>query len=82
MSLFRIRIREFAKVQNLKLKDVAERSGVNYNTVKSYARVSAIAMADVVALIKIAKVFGISVEELIEVVEEPPSKNDDLKGGD
>jgi len=70
MSLFRIRIRELAKAQNLTLKEVANRSGVNYNTVKSYARVEAIAMADVVALIKIARVFGVTVEKLVEILEE------------
>lgn len=70
MSLFRVRIREFAKVQNLKLIEVANRSGVNYNTVKSYARLEAITMADVVALIKIARVLGVTVEELVEILEE------------
>lgn len=70
MSLFRVRIRELAREQNLKLKDVAERSGVNYNTVKSYARVESLSTADVVALIKIARVFGVTVEELVEIIEE------------
>ncbi len=70
MSLFRVRIREFAKMQNLKLIEVANRSGVNYNTVKSYARLDAIKMADVVALIKIARVLGVTVEELVEIIEE------------
>lgn len=70
MSLFRVRIREFAKMQNLRLIEVANRSGVNYNTVKSYARLEAIKMADVVALIKIARVLGVTVEELVEIIEE------------
>lgn len=70
MSLFRVRIRELAKEQGLKLKDVSERSGVNYNTVKSYVRSEGMAMADVVALIKIARVFGVTVEELVEIIEE------------
>lgn len=69
-SLFRVRIRELAKEQNLKLKEVAERSGVNYNTVKSYARTEVMAMADVVALIKIARVLGVTVEELVEILEQ------------
>jgi transcriptional regulator with XRE-family HTH domain len=70
MSLFRVRIRELAKEQNLKLKEVAERSGVNYNTVKSYVHSEKMAMADVVSLIKIARVLGVSVEELVEEIEE------------
>lgn len=65
-----MRIRELAKEQNLKLKEVAERSGVNYNTVKSYARTEVMAMADVVALIKIARVLGVTVEELVEILEQ------------
>lgn len=69
-NLFRLRIRELAKEQGLKLKEVADRSGVNYNTVKSYARTEEMAMADVVSLIKIARVFGVTVEELVEIIEE------------
>ncbi|GAP94416.1 hypothetical protein NIES2104_09270 [Leptolyngbya sp. NIES-2104] len=65
-----MRIRELAKEQNLKLKEIADRSGVNYNTVKSYARTDEMSMADVVALIKIARVLGVSVEELVEILEE------------
>lgn len=65
-----MRIRELAKEQNLKLKEIADRSGVNYNTVKSYARTEVMSMADVVALIKIARVLGVTVEELVEILEE------------
>ena len=70
MSLFRVRVRELAKERGLKLKDVSERSGVNYNTVKSYARTDVMSTADVVALIKIMRVFGVSIEELVEIIEE------------
>jgi putative transcriptional regulator len=70
MSLFRVRIRELAKEQDLKLKDISERSGVNYSTIKTYARSEGMAMADVVALIKIARVFGVAVEDLVEILEE------------
>ncbi|MBW4525768.1 MAG: helix-turn-helix transcriptional regulator [Phormidium tanganyikae FI6-MK23] len=69
-NLFRVRIRELAKEQNLKLKEVADRSGVNYNTVKSYARTEVMSMADIVALIKIARSFGVTVEELVVIIEE------------
>lgn len=70
MSLFRVRVRELAKERNLKLKDISERSGVNYNTVKSYARLDALSTVDVVALIKIARVLSVTVEELVEILEE------------
>lgn len=70
MSLFRVRVRELAKERSLKLKDVSERSGVNYNTVKSYARLDALSTVDVVALIKIARALGVTVEELVEIIEE------------
>ncbi|HTL90411.1 MAG TPA: helix-turn-helix transcriptional regulator [Leptolyngbya sp.] len=66
---FRVRIRELAKEQNLKLKEVADRSGVNYNTVKSYARTEVMSMADIVALIRIAQALGVTVEELVEIIE-------------
>ncbi|MBD1843124.1 helix-turn-helix transcriptional regulator [Cyanobacteria bacterium FACHB-63] len=65
-----MRIRELAKEQNLKLKEIADRSGVNYNTVKSYARTEVMSMADVVALIKIARALSVTVEELVEIIEE------------
>jgi transcriptional regulator with XRE-family HTH domain len=64
-----VRIRELAKEQNLKLKEVADRSGVNYNTVKSYARTEVMSMADIVALIRIAQALGVTVEELVEIIE-------------
>lgn len=70
MSLFRVRIRELAKAQSLKLKDISERSGVHYSTVKTYAGSSGMSMADVVSLIKISRVFGVTVEELVEIIEE------------
>jgi hypothetical protein len=37
------------------LKEVAERSGVPYNTVKTYARSPGMTMADIGALLKLAQ---------------------------
>jgi putative transcriptional regulator len=70
MGLVRLRIRELAEARGWTLKEVAERSGVNYNTLKTYARSPGIAMLDTTALVKLARVFEVAIEDLIEVVEE------------
>jgi transcriptional regulator with XRE-family HTH domain len=66
----RLRIRELAETHGWTLKEVAERSGVNYNTLKTYARSPGIAMLDTTALVKLARTFEVAIEDLIEVVEE------------
>lgn len=70
MGLVRLRIREFAEERGWTLKEVSERSGVNYSTLKTYARSPGMAMADVTALVKLARLFDVTIEDLIEVVEE------------
>jgi len=70
MGLVRLRIRELAETHGWTLKEVAERSGVNYNTLKTYARSPGIAMLDTTALVKLARTFEVAIEALIEVVEE------------
>lgn len=70
MGLIRLRIKEFANERGWTLKEVAERSGVNYSTLKTYARSPGIATVDATALIKLARVFEVTIEDLIEVVEE------------
>ncbi len=70
MGLVRLKIRELAERRGWTIKEVADRSGVNYSTLKTYARSSGIAMIDATALIKLARVFEVAIEELIEVVEE------------
>lgn len=70
MGLIRLRIQELTKARGWTLKEVARASGVNYSTLKTYARSSGMAMADVTALVKLARVFDIAIEDLIEVVEE------------
>jgi transcriptional regulator with XRE-family HTH domain len=52
------------------LKEVADRSGVSYNTVKSYARSPGMAMADIGALLKLAPTFDVSIAQLWDFVEE------------
>lgn len=65
----RLKIRELAAERGLTIKEVADKAGVNYNTVKSYARSPGMNMADISALYKIAQAFDITLEELIEIVE-------------
>lgn len=71
MGRVRLRIRELAEQRGWSLQEVAEQSGVNYNTVKSYARRDdGMNTVDLAAVHKIARVFEVSIEDLIEVIEE------------
>ncbi|MBE9189179.1 helix-turn-helix transcriptional regulator [Gloeocapsopsis crepidinum LEGE 06123] len=70
MGLVRLRIREFAAKRNWTLKEVSDRSGVPYSTVKTYAVSSGMAIADVIALYKLAKTFDVLIEDLVEIVKE------------
>ncbi|MCC3404056.1 MAG: helix-turn-helix transcriptional regulator [Microcoleus sp. PH2017_10_PVI_O_A] len=68
-ELIKLRIREFAAREGWTLKEVADRSGVSYNTVKSYARSPGMTMADIGILLKLARTFDVSIEELLDFVE-------------
>jgi transcriptional regulator with XRE-family HTH domain len=71
MGRVRLRIRELAEEKGWTLQDVADRSGVNYNTVKSYARRDdGMSMVDLAAVQKIARVFDVMIEDLIEILED------------
>ncbi len=70
MGLVRLRIREFAQDRGWTLKEVSERSGVVYSTLRTYARSPGLATVDVTALQKLARTFDVMMEDLIEVVEE------------
>jgi putative transcriptional regulator len=70
MGLVRLRIREFAKERGWTLKEVSERSGIVYSTLRTYARSPGMATVDVTALLKLARTFDVTIEDLIEVVEE------------
>ncbi|MFB2976947.1 helix-turn-helix domain-containing protein [Microseira sp. BLCC-F43] len=70
MGLVRLRIREFAEERGWTLKEVSERSGVVYSTLRTYARSPGLATVDVTALQKLARTFDVMMEDLIEVVEE------------
>ena len=70
MGYVRLRNRELAQVQGWTLKEVAERSGVNYSTIKSYVQRGELNTVDLSAVFKIASAFNVSVEELVEVLDE------------
>lgn len=71
MGRVRLKIRELAEQRGWSLQDVADRANVNYNTVKSYARRDdGMNTVDLAAVHKIAQAFGVTIEELIEVIEE------------
>lgn len=69
-GLVRLRIKEFAAKEGWTLKEVADRSGVAYGTIKTYAVSPGMAMADINALRKLAQTFDILIEDLVEVVRE------------
>ncbi|MFN6566864.1 transcriptional regulator [Nostoc minutum NIES-26] len=70
MGYFRLRIRELAQQKGWTLKEVADRSGVNYNTVKSYVQRDVLNTVDLSAVYKIARTFEVTIEDLMELVEE------------
>mgnify|MGYP001506370036 CR=1 FL=1 len=68
-ELVRLRIKEFAAKEGWTLKEVADRSGVPYSTIKTYAISPGMTMADINALRKLARTFDVLIEDLFEVVE-------------
>ena len=70
MGYVRLRIRELAEQKGWTLKQVADRSGVNYNTVRSYVQRDALNTADISAVYKIARAFNVTMEDLVEIVED------------
>ncbi|WP_445240175.1 helix-turn-helix domain-containing protein [Microcoleus vaginatus] len=66
----RLWIRELAAENGWTLTEVATRSGVHYSTLKSYARSPGMAMADIGALLKLARTFEVSIEKLLDFVKQ------------
>ncbi|MEK0187740.1 helix-turn-helix transcriptional regulator, partial [Microcoleus anatoxicus] len=52
MGLIRLRVRELAQEKGWTLKEVSERSGIPYSTVRSYAHSPKLATVDYTALNK------------------------------
>jgi transcriptional regulator with XRE-family HTH domain len=70
MGLIKLRVREFAAEKGWTLKEVSERSGVVYSTLRTYARSPGLATVDVTALHKLARTFDVPIEYLYEIVQE------------
>ncbi len=68
MGLIRLRVREFAEEKGWTLKEVSDRTGIPYSTVKKYAQAPKMATVDYTALQKLAEVFNVVVEDLVEVL--------------
>jgi len=68
--VFRLRIKELAAERGWTLKQVAEQSGLPYSTVSTYANSTGMVMVNLLSLRKIALVFGVTLEELVEVLED------------
>ena len=70
MGRVRLKIRELAEEKGWTLQDVADRSGVNYNTVKGYARLDdGMSTVDLSAVQKIALAFDVMIEDLVEFLD-------------
>ncbi len=69
-GLVRLRNKELAAKEGWTLKELSERSGVAYGTIKTYAVSPGMAMADINALRKLAQTFDVLIEDLLEVVKE------------
>lgn len=69
MGLVRLRIKEFAGEKGWTLKEVSDRSGVPYSTIKTYARSPGMTMADLISLRKLARTFDVLIEDLFDVEE-------------
>ena len=70
MGLFRLRIRELAKQQGIGIRALSRQANVPYSTVATYTGSPGMATADIPAVMRIAEVLGVSIEELVEVLEE------------
>ncbi len=70
MGYVRLRIRELAEQKGWTLKQVADRSGVNYNTVRSYVQRDTLNTVDLSAVYKIARAFDVTMEDLVEILED------------
>jgi len=70
MGLIRLRVRELAAEKGWTLKDVSDRAGIPYSTVKNYAQAPSLTTVDYTALQKLARVFDVMMDDLVEVLEE------------
>ena len=70
MGIIRLRIRELAAEKGWTIKEVSDRSGVVYSTLRTYACSPGMPIVDYTAIQKLARTFDVMIEDLVEVVEE------------
>lgn len=70
MGMVKLKVNEFAGEKGWTIKEVSDRSGVPYSTVKTYMRLPKRSTVDLTALQKLARTFDVMLEDLFEVVNE------------
>lgn len=70
MGLIRLRIKEYAAQKGWTIKEVSDRSGVVYSTLRTYARSPGLETIDYTSIAKLARTFDVMIEDLVEVVKE------------
>jgi putative transcriptional regulator len=70
MGIIRLRVRELASEKGWTIKEVSDRSGVVYSTLRTYARSPGMTMVDFTAIRKLARTFDVMIEDLVEVLED------------
>ncbi|NER31597.1 MAG: helix-turn-helix transcriptional regulator [Symploca sp. SIO1C4] len=70
MGLIKLRVRELAAEKGWTLKEVSDRSGLPYSTLRNYAPAPSLKTLDYKALQKLARVFDVMIEEVVEVLED------------
>jgi DNA-binding Xre family transcriptional regulator len=70
MGIIRLRIRELAAEKGWTIKEVSDRSGVIYSTLRTYARSPGLETIDFTSLQKLARTFDVMIEDLVEVVKD------------
>ncbi|OUC15491.1 MAG: transcriptional regulator [Alkalinema sp. CACIAM 70d] len=68
--MFKLRIKELAAKRGWTLKEVSEMTGLPYSTVATYANSSGMVMVNLISLRKLAQIFEVSIEDLMEVLED------------
>lgn len=70
MGLIRLKIRELARERGWTLKEVAQRAGLPYSSIKTYTQREAMSTTDYTSIHKLARAFGVAIEDLVEILEE------------
>ncbi|MEH2117526.1 helix-turn-helix domain-containing protein [Nostoc sp.] len=65
-----LKIPELAEEKAWRLKQVSDRSGVIYSTVRSYTRRLGMTTVDFTAIHRLAHTFDVTIEDLVEIIEE------------